>query len=138
MSRASFKLLNLRNFVETKGKLTVIEGVKDIPFEIKRVYFIYDVPLGESRGAHAHRKLDQFMLCLSGSFEVRADDGNEKKTFELQEPYEGLYIPKLVWTEMDNFSAGSVCLIMASEFYDESDYIRNYDEFLKITKDMIS
>ena len=138
MSRASFKLLNLRNFVEAKGKLTVIEGIKDIPFEIKRVYFIYDVPLGESRGAHAHRELDQFMLCLSGSFEVRADDGNEKKTFELQEPYEGLYIPRLVWTEMYNFSAGSVCLIMASEFYEESDYISNYDEFLKITKDMIS
>ena len=124
------KILDLKKISDPRGNLTAIESKKDIPFDIKRVYYIYDVPGGESRGAHAHRTLEQIMIALSGSFDVKVDDGKERKTFSLNRAYYGLYLPRMVWRDIDNFSSGSVCLVLASDFYKESDYIRNYEGFL--------
>lgn len=134
MSIDDCRVVKLRKIGDVRGNLTVIEGAKDIPFEIKRIYYIYDVPAGEYRGAHAHRKLEQLMVAVSGSLDVSVDDGMERKTFSLNRPYEGFYIPKMTWRDMGNFSSGSVCLVLASEFYEESDYLRDYDEFLRIAK----
>ena len=114
---------------EGRGKLSVIEK-SIIPFEIKRVYYLYDVPSDAFRGGHAHKNLDQFMIALSGSFEVKIDDGSNNKKVMLNKPNKGLFIPSGIWREMDNFSAGAVCLVLASEFFDESDYFRDYNSFL--------
>jgi len=114
---------------EGRGKLSVIEK-SIIPFEIKRVYYLYDVPSDAFRGGHAHKNLIQFMIALSGSFEVKIDDGSNNKKVMLNKPNQGLLIPSGIWREMDNFSAGSVCLVLASEFFDESDYFRDYNSFL--------
>ncbi len=113
-----------------RGKLSVIEK-NIIPFPIKRVYYLYDVPSDSYRGGHAHKKLLQFMIPLSGSFEVLLDDGVEKKKIMLNKPNKGLLIPQGIWREMDNFSSGAICMVLASEFYDESDYFRDYDQFKK-------
>ena len=118
---------------EGRGKLSVIEK-SIIPFEIKRVYYLYDVPSDAFRGGHAHKNLDQFMIALSGSFEVKIDDGSNNKKVMLNKPNQGLLIPSGIWREMDNFSAGSVCLVLASEFFDESDYFRDYNTFLNYKK----
>lgn len=112
-----------------RGNLSVIEKAI-IPFEIKRVYYLYDVPSDSSRGGHAHIKLQQFLIALSGSFDVVLDDGKEKITITLNRPNKGLYIPNGIWRELDNFSAGSVCLSLVSDVYKEEDYIREYDQFL--------
>ena len=114
---------------EGRGKLSVIEK-SIIPFEIKRVYYLYDVPSDAFRGGHAHKNLIQFMIALSGSFEVKIDDGSNNKKVMLNKPNQGLLIPSGIWREMDNFSAGAVCLVLASEFFDESDYFRDYNSFL--------
>ena len=114
---------------EGRGKLSVIEK-SIVPFEIKRVYYLYDVPSDAFRGGHAHKNLDQFMIALSGSFEVKIDDGSNNKKVMLNKPNKGLLIPSGIWREMDNFSAGAVCLVLASEFFDESDYFRDYNSFL--------
>jgi dTDP-4-dehydrorhamnose 3,5-epimerase-like enzyme len=114
---------------EGRGKLSVIEK-STIPFEIKRVYYLYDVPSDAFRGGHAHKNLNQFMIALSGSFEVKIDDGSNNKKVMLNKPNKGLFIPSGIWREMDNFSAGAVCLVLASEFFDESDYFRDYNSFL--------
>ena len=114
---------------EGRGKLSVIEK-SIIPFEIKRVYYLYDVPSDAFRGGHAHKNLNQFMIALSGSFEVKIDDGYHNKKVMLNKPNKGLFIPSGIWREMDNFSAGAVCLVLASEFFDESDYFRDYNSFL--------
>lgn len=114
---------------EGRGKLSVIEK-SIIPFEIKRVYYLYDVPSDAFRGGHAHKNLNQFMIALSGSFEVKIDDGSNNKKVMLNKPNKGLLIPTGIWREMDNFSAGAVCLVLASEFFDESDYFRDYNSFL--------
>ena len=114
---------------EGRGKLSVIEK-SIVPFEIKRVYYLYDVPSDAFRGGHAHKNLIQFMIALSGSFEVKIDDGSNNKKVMLNKPNQGLLIPSGIWREMDNFSAGSVCLVLASEFFDESDYFRDYNSFL--------
>ena len=114
---------------EGRGKLSVIEK-SIVPFEIKRVYYLYDVPSDAFRGGHAHKNLIQFMIALSGSFEVKIDDGSNNKKVMLNKPNQGLLIPSGIWREMDNFSAGSVCLVLASEFFDESDYFRDYNTFL--------
>ena len=114
---------------EGRGKLSVIEK-SIVPFEIKRVYYLYDVPSDAFRGGHAHKNLNQFMIALSGSFEVKIDDGSNNKKVMLNKPNKGLLIPSGIWREMDNFSAGSVCLVLASEFFDESDYFRDYNSFL--------
>ena len=116
------------------GNITVIENGKTIPFDVKRVYYLYDIPGGESRGAHAHKELKQLIIAASGSFEVTLDDGNVKRTFTLNRPYQGLLVVPGIWRELNNFSSGAVCLVMASLPYDEKDYIREYDHFINYKK----
>lgn len=113
-----------------KGNLTVVENGKTLPFDVKRVYYLYDVPGGESRGAHAHRELEQFIVAASGSFRVTLDDGTCKRSFLLNRPYQGLYVKPGMWRDLDDFSSGAVCMVLASELYQAADYIRDYKEFL--------
>lgn len=115
---------------ERKGNLTVVENGKTLPFDVKRVYYLYDIPGGESRGAHAHRDLEQFIVAASGSFNVTLDDGNCKRTFFLNRPYQGLYVKPGMWRDLSDFSSGAVCMVLASEVYQKEDYIRDYNEFL--------
>lgn len=115
---------------DRKGNITVVENNKDIPFEVRRTYYLYDVPGGESRGAHAHKELSQLIIAASGSFTVTINDGRVKRTFLLNRPNQGLYIVPGIWRDLDDFSSGSVCLVLASHEYDEADYIRTYEEFL--------
>ncbi len=128
------KIIQLPKITDRRGNITFIENNRHIPFEIKRVYYLYDVPGGESRGGHAHKQLHQFIIAASGSFDVVLDDGFERKRFHLNRSYYGLYLCPMVWRELDNFSTGAVCLVLASEFYDEEDYIRDYSEFKKLAK----
>lgn len=116
------------------GNLTVVENNKTIPFAVKRAYYHYDVPGGASRGGHAHKELYQLIVAVSGSFTVTLDDGNVKRTFTLNRPYQGLYIVPGIWRTLEDFSSGSVCLVLASEKYSEADYIRSYDEFLRVKR----
>lgn len=116
---------------DRKGNLSVVENGKDVPFEVRRVYYLYDVPGGESRGGHAHKALRQLIVAVSGSFSVTLDDGKDKKTFVLNRPYQGLLVAPGIWRTLDDFSSGSVCLVLASEKYDKGDYFREYDDFLK-------
>jgi dTDP-4-dehydrorhamnose 3,5-epimerase-like enzyme len=116
---------------DKRGNLSVIESGKNIPFEIKRVYYLYDVPGGTKRGGHAHKNLQQLIIAASGSFDVVLHNGKTKQKFTLNRSNYGLYIPKMTWREIENFSSGAVCLVLASEHYDESDYIRNFKEFKK-------
>lgn len=116
---------------DRKGNITIVENNKTIPFEVKRTYYLYDVPGGEERGAHAHKELQQLVIAASGSFDVVLDDGNIKRTFTLNRPYQGLLIVPGIWRNLRNFSSGSVCLVLASMPYDANDYIRNYEDFLK-------
>ncbi len=125
---------DLKSIRDHRGNLTFVEGTRHIPFDIKRVYWLYDVPGGEARGGHAHRNLQQFIIAASGSFDIVLDDGKEKKRFHLNRSYLGLYVPKMIWRELDNFSSSSVCLVLASEFYDEKDYFRNYEDFKNALK----
>lgn len=119
---------------DRKGNITVVENKEDIPFEVRRTYYLYDVPGGESRGGHAHRELSQLIIAASGSFTVTLDDGKVKRTFVLNRPYQGLYIVPGIWRTLDDFSTGAVCLVLASHGYDEADYICDYDEFIKYKK----
>ncbi len=119
---------------DRKGNITVVENKEDIPFEVRRTYYLYDVHGGESRGGHAHRELSQLIIAASGSFTVTLDDGKVKRTFVLNRPYQGLYIVPGIWRTLDDFSTGAVCLVLASHGYDEADYIRDYDEFIKYKK----
>lgn len=123
------KIIQLPKITDQRGNLTFIEGDNHIPFHISRVYYLYDVPGGESRGGHAHKKLEQLIIAANGSFDVILDDGIEKKTFHLNRSYFGLYVTPMTWRELDNFSSGSLCLVLASEPFDECDYIRNYSVF---------
>ena len=109
--------------------MSFIESLKHIPFEIKRVYYLYDVPGGETRAGHAHKRLQQFVIAANGSFDVLVDDGYRKEKFHLNRSYYGLYIPPMFWRELNDFSSGSVCLVLASDFFDEADYIRSYETF---------
>jgi hypothetical protein len=120
---------------DVRGNLTFVEQFSHVPFEIKRLFYIYDIPTGESRGSHAHKKLHQFIICLSGSFDVQMDDGTNKDSVHLNRPWEGLHVPPLIWASEVNFDPGSVCLVLASDYYEESDYLRNYDDFLKYIKE---
>ncbi len=116
------------------GKVVAVEGLKDIPFDIKRVYYMYDTKAGVVRGKHAHRDLEQVLICVTGSCKISFEDGRDKKVFTLEKPEEWLYMPKNIWGEQFDFSEGAVLLVLASELYDESDYIRDYDEFLELVK----
>lgn len=115
---------------ERKGNLTVVENGLTLPFDVKRVYYLYDVPGGESRGAHAHKNLEQLIIAASGSFTVTLDDGSSKRSFFLNRPYQGLYVRSGLWRDLGDFSSGAVCMVLASEVYQKEDYIRDYDEFL--------
>lgn len=119
---------------DRKGNITVIENGQDLPFDVNRVYYLYDVPGGESRGAHAHKECHQFLVAASGSFEVALDDGNYKRQVSLNRANVGLHIPPRVWASELNFSSGAICLVLASHPYDETDYIRDYNEFLKYVR----
>lgn len=121
---------------DDRGQLVALEEFKDIPFEIKRVYYMYDTVDGVVRGYHAHRTLEQILICINGSCKIRLDNGKEKKVIPLEKPYEGLYISSLMWREMYDFSPDAVLLVLASELYDENDYIRNYEEFLECVKEI--
>lgn len=123
------RLVDLPKIADPRGNLTFIEGHRHIPFEIKRVYYLYDVPGGAERGGHAHRALHQYIIAMSGSFDVILDDGRSKVRHHLNRPYFGLYVCPMIWRELDNFSSGSVCLVLASEVYDESDYFRDYEQY---------
>ena len=127
-------MVDLPKISDPRGNLTFFEESRHIPFNIRRIYYLYDVPGGSERGGHAHKNLHQFMIAISGSFDVLLDDGTEKKRIRLDRPYNGLYICPMMWRELDNFSSGSVCLVVASEFFDESDYFRDYSEFIKEIK----
>lgn len=126
------KLIELPRFNDPRGNLSFAEQMNHIPFIIKRTYWIYDVPGGESRGGHAYKETDEFIIAISGSFDVTVDDGYEKKKFTLNRSYYGLYIPRGLWRELDNFSTNSLALEFASTSYDRNDYVENYDEYLKI------
>ena len=120
-----------RHHSDRKGNISVVENGRDVPFNVKRAYYLYDVPGGESRGGHAHKELRQLIIAASGSFTVTLDDGHVKRTFTLNRPYQGLYVVPGIWRTLDDFSSGAVCMVLASERYDEADYIRDYQEFLK-------
>jgi len=127
------KILQLPAVRNRFGNLTPIHANLDVPFDIRRIYYLYDVPGGVSRGGHAHKELQQLVVSVMGAFDVILDDGQNRKTVHLDRPYSGLYIPRLIWRELDNFSSGAICLVLASLPYDEADYYRHYEEFLKAT-----
>lgn len=128
------KVVNLPKFEDPRGNLTFIEQKKQIPFIIKRVYWIYDVPGGEIRGGHAYKKNQEFIVALSGSFDVIIKDGKKRKKISLNRSYYGLYVPQMLWRHLENFSTNALCLILASEKYSENDYIRDWNEFKEISK----
>lgn len=124
------RIIDLPKISNAQGNLTFVEGGNHIPFDIKRVYYLYDVPGGAVRGGHAHKTLHQVLIAMSGSFDITLDDGHEKKRFHLNRSYNGLYICPMIWRELDNFSSGSVCMVLASDFFSEDDYYRDYDTFI--------
>jgi dTDP-4-dehydrorhamnose 3,5-epimerase-like enzyme len=126
------KIIELPKISDPRGNLTFIENSRHIPFDIKRVYYLYDVPGGADRGGHAHKALHQLIIAMSGSFDVTLDDGRSKKRFHLNRSYQGLYVCPMMWRNLDNFSSGSVCMVLASDIYDASDYYRDYDEFISV------
>jgi dTDP-4-dehydrorhamnose 3,5-epimerase-like enzyme len=127
-------LINLPKINDPRGNLTFIEGGNHIPFDIKRAYYLYDVPGGAERGGHAHKLLHQLIIAISGAFDIVLDDGREKKRYHLNRSYFGLYVCPMIWREMDNFSSGAVCLVLASNLYSEVDYYRNYDDFITASR----
>lgn len=140
MTKASIKsciVLDLPKIADPRGNLTFIESGRHFPFEIKRVYYLYDVPGGADRGGHAHKELNQLLIAISGSFDVHLDDGENKKTVSLNRSYKALCITPYIWREIDNFSSGAICLVLASRHYEEADYIRDYVNFLTSTHESI-
>ena len=133
MSVEDCKIIDLPKISDPRGNLSFIEGGQHIPFDIKRVYYLYDVPGGSDRGSHAHKSLHQFIVAMSGSFDVVLDDGKQKQRFHLNRSYYGLYMCPMMWRDLDNFSSGAVCMVLASSHYDQADYIRDYQEFLTMT-----
>src|SRR5215475_12792145 len=128
------RIIDLPKIEEPRGNLTFIEGDRHIPFEIKRVYFLYDVPGGATRAGHGHKALQQLMIAMSGSFDVELDDGYARKKYHLNRSYYGLYIPSMIWRDIDNFSSGSVCMVLASDYFEESDYFRRYEDFVEAVR----
>lgn len=127
-------IVELPKISDPRGNLTFIENSRHIPFDIKRVYYLYDVPGGSDRGAHAHKTLHQFIVAMSGSFDVVLDDGNRQQRYHLNRSYKGLYVCPMMWRYLDNFSSGAVCMVLASAYYDATDYHRDYDEFIASVK----
>jgi hypothetical protein len=125
------RIIELPRITDPRGNLTFIEGSSHIPFDIQRVFYLYDVPGGEDRGGHAHRELEQLVIAAAGSFDVIVDNGTEHERFPLNRSYYGLYVPRMTWTHLENFSSGSVSLVLASRPYEESDYYREYDDFVR-------
>jgi len=132
MTMSQCRMVDLPKHADPRGNLSVIEGGVHIPFDIKRVYYLYDVPGGSSRAGHGHKELQQVMIAMSGSFDVIVDDGFERKKIHLNRSYHGLYIPQMMWREVENFSSGGVCLVLASTLYDKADYYHDYEEFVKV------
>ena len=132
MIHSNVEIINLPKIEDARGNLSFVEENNHIPFDIKRVYWIYDVPGGQKRGGHAYHKLHEFIIALSGSFDVVIDNGNEKQIYSLNRSYYGLYVPNMFWRSLENFSTNALCLIFASEHYTEIDYIRDYKDFLKL------
>lgn len=132
MTRPQIRLLNLPKISDPRGNLSFIESERHVPFEIRRVFYLYDVPGGESRAGHALKTCHQFIIAISGAFDVTLDDGRQRSKHHLNRSYFGLYVPPLVWREIDNFSSGSVCLVLASEPYDETGYVRHLDDFRRL------
>lgn len=128
------KLVQFPKITDRRGNLSFIEGNRHVPFDIARVYYVYDVPGGEARGAHGHRALSQVLIATSGSFEVTLDDGNARRTYTLNRPFEGLLVVPMIWRELHDFASGSVCMVLASHIYDEEDYFRDYDDFLRAAR----
>ncbi|TKC91784.1 WxcM-like domain-containing protein [Trinickia terrae] len=126
------RIIELPKITDPRGNLTFVEGGNHIPFDIKRVYYLYDVPGGSDRGSHAHRNLHQFIIAMSGSFDIVLDDGERQRRFHLNRSYYGLYICPMMWRTLDNFSSGGVCMVLASAVYDPADYIRDHDEFMHL------
>ena len=133
MNPSEARIIELPRITDPRGNLTVAEALNHVPFDIRRAYWVYDVPGGESRGGHAHKRLKQLVIALSGSFTVTLDDGHERQTFLLNHPWQGVVIETGIWRTLDDFSSGAVCLVLASEPYDEEDYIYDYQEFLSYT-----
>lgn len=131
------RIIELPKISDPRGNLTFIEGSRHIPFEIKRVYYLYDVPGGAERGSHGHRKLQQFIVAMSGSFDVILDDGFETKTIHMNRSYYGLYVSPMMWRDITNVSSGAVLMVLASELYDESDYFRDYSQFREAARGML-
>lgn len=129
MSLSECRVVELPKISDPRGNLTFVEGGRHIPFDIARVYYLYDVPGGAERGGHAHRALQQLIIAMSGSFDVILDDGRAKRRYHLNRSYFGLYVCPMIWRELDNFSSGSVCMVLASNLYDEADYYRDYQDF---------
>jgi len=130
VSLTNCKIIELPKISDPRGNLTFVEGNKHIPFDISRVYYLYDVPGGAERGGHSHKALHQLIIAMSGSFDVVLNDGKRKKRFHLNRSYFGLYVCPMIWRELDNFSSGSVCMVLASNFYDEADYYRDFDDYV--------
>jgi len=130
MSIEECKIMEFPIISDPRGNLSFIEGGRHIPYEIKRVYYLYDVPGGAERGGHAHKALHQLIIAMSGSFDIHLDDGHSKKTVHMNRSYYGLYVCPMTWREIDNFSSGAVCMVLGSEYYDALDYYRDYDQFL--------
>ena len=131
MSLTECRIIDLPKISDPRGNLTFIEGGRHIPFEIRRVYYLYDVPGGAERGGHAHKNLHQLIIALSGSFDVILDDGKQKRRFHLNRSYNGIYVCPMIWRALDNFSSASVCMVLASNLYDEADYYRDYKEYVR-------
>ena len=129
-------IIQLPKITDARGNLTFVEGNRHIPFDIKRVYYLYDVPGGSERAGHAHHQLQQLFIAMSGSFDLHLDDGYTKQTYHMNRSYYGLYVGSMIWRDLDNFSSGAVCMVLASRYYDESDYYRDYQDFLKAVKDV--
>lgn len=134
MTLHNCRLVDLPKISDPRGNLTFVEGGIHVPFDIRRVYYLYDVPGGAERGGHAHKELHQLIIAMSGSFDILLDDGSERRRYHLNRSYAGLYICPMIWRELDNFSSGSVCMVLASNRYDESDYYRSYEDFAEAQK----
>ena len=128
------RIIDLPKITNRRGNITPVEGRRDIPFDIERVYYLYDVPGGSTRGGHAHRELEQVLVSVMGAFDVILDDGYTRKTAHLDRAYFGLYIPRMIWRQLENFSSGGICLVLASLPFDEADYYRDYSEFLLVAR----